>query len=434
MMQKTDCNSLVLRKYAVDIRDSIYSDFKGIVERWELGDYFVFQQNYILCTVTGSYIRFKGLDDSERIKGISNFQRVVLEEISEFDEDDFKQIRKRLRGRANQQIIGLFNPISEDHWIKKSIFDTETLIEQKSDINGMWVNEKGNLVILKTNYLDNTYIVGPNFVDQHVIDDFEKDKIDDYAYYSVYGLGNWGKLRTGGEFWKDFNQNHHIKPKEVMKWNEEMPLHLTWDKNLNPYPTCLVWQIELLDGGKKRFKQIDEICLEDPRNRLRIVCEEFTQRYPKDRVKGLYIYGDQTAIAEDTTKEKGENFYTDIERYLKDYRPVRRLQSVNPNVNQSGQFINECYRGTQNVEIWISEICKKSIHDYSYALIDENGGIVKSKKKNPKTGVSYEEFGHPSDAKRYFLIMSLVNEYNAYRTGHKGHQLTVGKPSAKAGY
>jgi phage terminase large subunit len=434
-------NTLVLRKYGTDIKDSIYADFKGIIDKWSLNQYFKCQQNYIECTLTGSYIRFRGLDDSEKVKGISNFKRVVLEEISQFDEVDFKQIKKRLRGVEGQQIVGIFNPVSEDHWIKTNVFDKEELIEidtiQEANqlskntedwkLTGKWLNNLGNTLILKTNYTDNKFIVGPYFVDQHVINDFEKDKLDDYNYYQIYGLGNWGKIRTGGEFWKDFNSNSHS---QVVKWDEEFPLHITWDENVNPFLTMLIWQ-----GVGKHVKQIDEICLEDPRNRVADVCSEFVNRYPQDRVKGLFVYGDRTSIKEDTKLEKGENFFTKVLQHLRDYRPALRMQSVNPSVAQSAGFINQIYAGRiVGLEIKIGTNCKKSLRDYQYALEDSDGTLKKSKKTNPITKVSYEEYGHPSDAKRYFLINYFNQEYNEYLRGGRKSQISTGSGGSKNKY
>lgn len=432
-MLEGDCeNALVLRKFAVDIKDSIFQDFKTIISDLGFSDFFIIQQNYIECKRSGSYVRFRGLDDSEKIKGISGFKRVILEEISQFDEVDFKQIKKRLRGQEGQQIIGIFNPINEDHWIKKNVFDLEELQEKETDISGTWVNEQGNLIILKTNYLDNKYIVGPNFKDQHVIDDFEKDKLTDNAYYQVYGLGNWGKIRTGGEFWKDFDANTQITN---IGWDEDLPLHLTFDENVNPYITCLVWQIlPVIGSGKQTAIQIDEICLPDPRNRRHHVCNEFISRYPTARVKGVFIYGDRTSKKEDTGKEKGENFFTDIEKYLSAYRPTTRLQSVNPSIVQSAGFINSTYRGETLINVLFNGKCKKSIYDYQYALEDSDGTLKKSKKTNPVTKVSYEEFGHPSDAKRYFLTVAFANEYNIYLKGGKTSLPRMGRAVSRAGY
>jgi phage terminase large subunit len=415
-------NALVLRKYGTDILDSIYADFKGVIAGWQLEKYFILQKNYIVCTQTGSYVRFRGLDDSEKVKGISNFKRAILEEVSQFDYDDLKQIRKRLRGKEGQQIIGIFNPISEEHWIKTEVFDKEELQDIETDISGMQINAQGNLLILKTNYLDNVFIVGKwevdnngelkqvgGFVDQHTIDDFEKDKITDFNYYQIYGLGNWGKIRTGGEFWKDFNSNKHVLTKEVARWQEDEPIHLSWDENVNPYLTCLVWQL-----SGKVATQIDEICLPDPNNRRLNVCNEFKKRYPAGRVRGLYIYGDRTSLKEDTGKEKGENFFTDILKYLNDYRPSLRLQNKNPSIKDSADFINSSYAGRTALTIRVSEKCSKSIHDYQYALEDSDGTLKKTKKTNPVTKVSYEEFGHPSDAKRYILTVAYAEDYLRY--------------------
>lgn len=480
MLGNKNENTLVLRKYSVDNKDSIFQDFKNIIDEWGLQELFIVQQNYIECIDTGSYVRFRGLDDAEKIKGISGFKRVVLEEVSQFDETDFKQVRKRLRGRAGQQIIGIFNPITEQHWIKEKVFDVEQLQEVPTDIAGMWVNEKGNMVVLKTNYLDNVYIVGRwelnadgqlvqtgGFVDQHVIDDFEKDKLTDNNSYQVYGLGNWGKLRTGGEFWKDFDVNSRLTQ---IGWYEPTPIHLSFDENVNPYLTCIVWQLytpaalgqkilitgpeeppiylELWrvlsamagargyqwDGERALAVQIDEICLEDPRNRRHHVCNEFMSRYPLGRVHGLFIYGDRTSLKEDTAKEKGENFFTDICKYLLAYRPTQRLQSVNPSVKDSGDFINACYRGATGLDILINEKCKKSIFDYQYALEASDGTISKKTKTHPVTKISYEEFGHPSDAKRYIITVAFAAEYGVFLRGEKGRSIKMGKADSKAGY
>lgn len=420
---------MVLRKYAVDIKDSIYSDFTTIISDWKLSDEFVIQQNYIRCKKTGSYVRFRGLDDSEKIKGLSGFKRVVLEEISQFEEKDLKQIRKRLRGKAGQQIVGIFNPIDETHWIKTKIFDLEELKEVETDIAGMWVNDQGNVLVLKTNYLDNKYIVGDwkkdelgnyavdaegkliqigGFIDQHTIDDFEKDKLNDFEYYRIYGLGDWGRIRIGGEFWKKFKHADHINQ---IGWDKELPISLTWDENVNPYVTCAVWQLK-----DKHAQQIDEIFLEDPRNTVKDVCAEFLKRYPIDQVKGLFIYGDRTSLKADTKLAKGENFFTIITKYLKDYHPTLRLQSKNPSVAQSGKFINEIYEGASasGITIGINSKCKLSVFDYTYALEDSDGTMLKSKKKNPITKVNYEEFGHASDAKRYLITTAFETQYNQF--------------------
>ena len=185
----------------------------------------------------------------------------------------------------------------------------------------------------------------------------------------------------------------------------------------------------------KEVRQIDEICLPDPRNRVTEVCKEFIKRYPVNVVKGLFIYGDRTSIKEDTKLAKGENFFTKIQQYLKDYKPRLRMQSVNPSVVQSGAFINEIYRNNiGNISIFVSDVCKKSIFDYQYALEDSDGTIKKTKKTNPVTKVSYEEFGHVSDCLRYLITVAFANEYQTYLKGGKSAKIKIGRTRSKSGY
>lgn len=469
MMESKDETAMVFRKFSVDIEDSIFSDFKQIIEAWGLTDQFRIIHRYIEYLPTGAYIRFRGLDDSEKIKGLSGFKRIILEEISQFEHSDFKQIRKRLRGRKGQQIICIFNPVSEDHWIKKEIFDKRGVpqfVPAGSDYNGgMFVDRKGRLVdtsiagiwqggnmcVMKTNYLDNPFIVGPLFVDQGTIDDFEDDKKYDPELYQVYGLGNWGRIRTGGEFWKDFNKD----AKTTIGWCKHQPIFLSFDENVNPYLPCQVWQLYsrgrfyliekylranhpwILDDPRIKYLaiQIDELFLADPLNKTWHVTAEFMRRYPVEDVPRLFVGGDRTAIKEDTKKEKGTNFFTDILAELKEYEPRLKMQSVNPSVMQSAKFVNKCYRHGTAIAVLINEKCEKSIYDYEYALeLSDGSGIDKKVVKNEKTGVSYQKFGHASDCKRYVVTVNFPDEYSAFLQGGKKLKPITGKNVSKNTY
>ena len=101
-------NTLVMRKVGASISKTIYEDYKVAASLLGISQYFKFIQNSIKCTYNGAKIDFSGLDDPEKIKGISNYKRVQLEELSEFEYADLKQIRKRLRGKKGQQIIADF--------------------------------------------------------------------------------------------------------------------------------------------------------------------------------------------------------------------------------------------------------------------------------------------------------------------------------------
>jgi len=65
-----------------------------------------------------------------------------------------------------------FNPISELHWLKKMFFDVG----------------RDNSYILKTTYLDN------QFLDKQYIATLKELEQQDYNYYRVYALGDWGSI------------------------------------------------------------------------------------------------------------------------------------------------------------------------------------------------------------------------------------------------
>jgi hypothetical protein len=102
---------------------------------------------------------------------------------------------------------------------------------------------------------------------------------------------------------------------------------------------------------------------------------------------------------------------------------------------QSGGFINEIYaRNEGGITITIDPKCKRSVHDYQYSLEDSDGTLKKTKKIHPITKVSYEEFGHPSDAKRYIITVAFAGEYQRYLSGGKSNRVSLGKNVSKHNY
>lgn len=116
-------SALVVRKVGASLRNTVYEEFKTQLKALQLSQFFVPKENNITC-VNGCKIDFTGLDDPEKIKSITGYRWIVMEEATEFEYEDFTQIRFRLRGKEGLQIICNFNPVSEDSWIKTKILDT----------------------------------------------------------------------------------------------------------------------------------------------------------------------------------------------------------------------------------------------------------------------------------------------------------------------
>lgn len=439
-------NTLVLRKVGSTIKNSIYEDFKTNADKMGIKHLFKFQQNTIKSLSNNSKIDFSGLDDPEKIKGIANYKRVVLEELSEFNEPDFKQIRKRLRGKRGQQIIAMFNPISEQHWVKTSVFDNENLINVSTSIEGiddrltkiaskrinsprpiLNANTKKeevhppDMVILQSTYLDNFWVVGSpdgtyGYYDRQVVADFEKDRLNDYDYYRIYALGEWGSIRTGGEFLGCFDQSKHCG---MFRYVSGYPIHVSIDNNVLPYISVSIWQY--IDEDGKKLRQIHEICAEDPFNTVTKASEMF--RLWLDEIEYddiVYLYGDASTRSGNTIDDEKRSFLDKFIDGLNPYRIEDRVPKSNPPVAISGEFVNTILSGALNhLSIEVDNGCKKSINDYENVKKDVNGGILKTRIKNKITMQTYEEFGHLTDTLRYVCVSIFRDEFTRFSLRRK---------------
>ena len=271
-----------------------------------------------------------------------------------------------------------------------------------------------------------------SFIDSNPNKDFVKtykgtlELMDEYDRARLLD-GDWfAQPRTGGEFYKKFDEDVNVK--EVL-YNEAIPLHLTFDFNVNPYMTLCIWQMI----GTKAW-QIDEICLKTPKNTTRATCKEFDYRY-KDHVNGVFIYGDPAGRHEDTRSEKGFNDYRIIENELKRFNPSTRVATKAPSVAGRGNFINAMFEGRINdCSLLISPKCKNTVSDYNFVKEAPDGTKAKNKVKDPTTKVSYEKYGHTSDANDYFITFVFKAQFESYQKGDRKKVYNYGKRTIKQNY
>ena len=103
-----------------------------MIYKWNLGEYFLINKSdmSITCKLNKNQIIFKGLDDVEKIKSTTfetgELTDVWIEEASEIEEDDYKQLNVRLRGgKSKKQIVMSLNPIDINHWIKLKLINED---------------------------------------------------------------------------------------------------------------------------------------------------------------------------------------------------------------------------------------------------------------------------------------------------------------------
>lgn len=167
---------LVIRKYGTTLKDSVFQLFLDMLSKWGLYEYCKINlSSYTITLPNGSMFLFKGLDDSEKIKSITDITDIWCEECTELNEDEFTQLDLRLRALVDHlQLIVSFNPISKVNWVYRKWF-----------ADG---KEHADTMVLHTTYKDN------RFLPDAYVKALEDKARTNYNYYQIYALGRFCTL------------------------------------------------------------------------------------------------------------------------------------------------------------------------------------------------------------------------------------------------
>jgi phage terminase large subunit len=175
---RTKRKVLVIRKVAATLKDSVFDLICTYLKKWQLYDKCnINLSTYTITLPNGSVFLFKGLDDREKIKSITDITDIWCEEATELNEDDYTQLDLRLRALApNLQMIVSFNPVSKVNWVYKKWFAPEA------------VYDNNDTMILHTIYKQNKFLP-----DAYVAALEEKAQTNP-TYYRIYALGEFCSL------------------------------------------------------------------------------------------------------------------------------------------------------------------------------------------------------------------------------------------------
>jgi len=167
---------LILRKASPSLRRSCKPLFYSILEEYNLRSRIieVKQDSNVFSPVKGM-VHFSGLDDPEKIKS-TDWNEIFVEEASEFDLADYRQLKLRLSsptyGSFRNRMFLSFNPQDENSWLKTDVID----------------NSSEDLIEIVSNYRMNPFLS----------DDYRRTiealKYQDYNYWRIFSEGEWGKL------------------------------------------------------------------------------------------------------------------------------------------------------------------------------------------------------------------------------------------------
>lgn len=167
---------LALRKTQPAVRKSVFALFCKYINDWKLNDLVhINKTDMTFEWINGSEIMCCGLDDREKLKSIEGITSAWLEEATEFEADDFKQVDLRVRGQTDsyKQICVSFNPVSKQKWVYDYLFK-----RKQENITRHHSTHKDN------RFLDDDY--------RQVLEDL---KDEDRVYYQIYAIGEWGVIK-----------------------------------------------------------------------------------------------------------------------------------------------------------------------------------------------------------------------------------------------
>lgn len=379
------------------------------------------QQTLTLKWSNGSEIIFMGENydgDKElnRFRGLE-INGAFIDEVNEIQEATFDKIIERSGSWFGSpgcptKILMSCNP--SQNWVKQRFYEPYKLGTLPDGV---------------------AYLQAKIWDNPHIPQDYlESLKMLPRYQYEVFVNGDWDiALKTGGEFYKCFELERHVGK---CLYKSGIPIHVSWDDNVNPYLPAGIFQIENKPGGGYDVRMIHEIAGISPRNTVKDVCNEIIRKcYEWKHDAGMFIYGDATANKEDTKLEKGFNFYRLILDNLKQYRPTSRVLNSNPSVAMRGNWINTIFENElDRITITIDESCKKTINDFVLTKESADGTKLKEMETDAKTKIRYQKVGHFSDLFDYFLVSAFAGEFQKYQRGNSEISYTFGGNTSKNRY
>ena len=220
--------------------------------------------------------------------------------------------------------------------------------------------------------------------------------------------GDWNAVeRTGGEFYPSFDTQLHTGD-YAGTYEPGVPLHLTFDFNTSPYVTGLAWQVRGTE-----CTQVAEVTLPTPSNNTLACARGLVARFPAHAAE-VFVYGDPAGQAADTRSEKGQNDYTILIAVLEKagWKVSKRVAPSAPSVSMRGLWIDKIFsERVGGLVLRFDRGCRNTIQDYQKVKKASDGTKQKKRVADPKTGVSYEQYGHCTDANDYFLCRCFAEEY-----------------------
>lgn len=350
---------LCARKISATLRESVYKRLKNEIIAWGLLPEFTINQTEMRFThrPTGNEIILTGLDDVEKLKSIEGITSMWLEEATELQPEDFDQLDLRMRGQSDnyKQIIISYNPIDENHWIKKRFHD----------------NKDERTTILKTTFRDN-----------HFLDDDYKLVLESKAsvnpnMYRIYYLGEWGREEVQRPFAYNFKPDKHVSRLAI--YQHGFPVYLSLDFNVEPF-VCLCFH-HWHDSKGEHLHCFKEIVVENNGD-IEEMCQRLETTFGLNAMHHAVFTGDAMQRKREITQRNNIDAWKIIDARFHCGQHRLKVPRANPRVKDSRYLINTLF--AFHTDLLIHPDCKGLIHELQYSEVDEEGEPIKKNRADEK--------------------------------------------------
>lgn len=374
---------LYVNKEFRHIKIQQYAEFKKVAKLINLDQYFTFYDGdyRIVNNITGTRFTPIGMDDAEKTKGISDPTVIWWDEITKGSQEDFLTLNALLRTPLNpkHQFIISFNPVSENHWIRKYFFDEKDAYR------------------LNDSFKDNTLLNHSTFRNNEFI--------DREAYYQVllqnaHGNtnrmlvdieGKWGVEKIENPFFYSFREDIHYTDSRYSLVDNSL-LYLSFDFNANP-TTLLIGQVH-----NGHIAVIDLILGDENtmagKSPLEAVCLKFKAKYIDTGLitrPYIVVTGDASGRSKSADNVANKNFYSKIKMLLGIGDSQVKVRKANVTHELSREICNSMIYAC---DFMIYKSAYLLVHDMNNAYVDDRGTLNKAK----------DEHGlHITDALRYLI-------------------------------
>ncbi len=355
-MMKTKKRVAVFRETKISTEESLYIEFKELINTEFTNKGFEYTKNRITNNKTESELFFMGLQDKnqntrENLKGLAQIDILIIDEAQMISKAIWQILLKTIRKKGVILIV-IYNRINDDLPVESALF---------LDYENMKAPPKTFFIEVNYPEIEKLGILSDKFLEYAEL--IKKNKPEEYEQDYLNKPKNANSVKVV-KYWSTANINEQIR------YVPDLDIYWSLDFNVNPFMSTLAH----FDG--KKFFVFDELVLNNVITQD--VVDEFIRRYPPENFKGtIQICGDASGKYR-KTQSRYSDYAIIINALAKaGYHYKLNLRSFNPPIlARINAFNKQIYTDTGERNILVHPKCKWLIYNMKNLKFKEGTSLI----------------------------------------------------------